>query len=101
MPGRTPKPKAEPCPYPPGWEPFLASIRENIDEDTPRLVFADWLQENGDEPRAELIRLQCAAARGDAAAGRRADQLLPQHRRRWLRGLPQSLADNPTRCTFR
>src|SRR5262249_2503800 len=32
------------------------------DDDTPRLVYADWLEERGD-PRGEFIRLQCALAR--------------------------------------
>ena len=30
------------------------------DDDTPRLVYADWLQENGREEEAELVRVQCA-----------------------------------------
>ena len=41
---------------------FLADIREHIDDDTPRLVYADWLDEHGDSARAELIRLECALA---------------------------------------
>lgn len=40
-----------------------AGIRANPDDDTPRLVYADWLQEHGDEPRAEFIRAQCALSR--------------------------------------
>ena len=40
-----------------------AAIRAHPDEDTPRLVYADWLQEHGDGIRAEFIRLQCAIAR--------------------------------------
>jgi uncharacterized protein (TIGR02996 family) len=32
-------------------------------DDTPRLVYADYLQEHGQEHYAEFIRLQCAAAR--------------------------------------
>ncbi len=39
------------------------AILANPDEDTPRLVFADWLEEHGDEKRAEFIRLQCRLAR--------------------------------------
>jgi uncharacterized protein (TIGR02996 family) len=27
----------------------------NPDDDTPRLVFAEWLQENGEEARAEFM----------------------------------------------
>ena len=42
---------------------FWNAIRANPDDDTPRLVYADWLQEQGDEPRAEFIRVQCALAR--------------------------------------
>jgi uncharacterized protein (TIGR02996 family) len=38
---------------------LLAAILANPDEDTARLVFADWLEENGQPARAELIRLQC------------------------------------------
>ncbi len=37
---------------------FWAAIRANPDDDTARLVYADWLQENGDETRAEFIRVQ-------------------------------------------
>lgn len=42
----------------PGHIPFLAAIVANPDDDLPRLVFADWLEENGDSDRAEFIRLQ-------------------------------------------
>lgn len=45
--------------YPPGAEPFLSAIVADRADDTARLVFADWLQENDDEERAEFIRLQC------------------------------------------
>jgi uncharacterized protein (TIGR02996 family) len=37
---------------------LLAAIIANPDEDTPRLVYADWLDENGQPERAEFIRLQ-------------------------------------------
>lgn len=35
-----------------------AAIRANPLDDTPRLVYADWLQEHSDETRAEFIRVQ-------------------------------------------
>jgi uncharacterized protein (TIGR02996 family) len=38
---------------------FLQAILENPHEDTHRLVYADWLEENGDAPRARFIRWQC------------------------------------------
>src|SRR3954470_12356040 len=38
---------------------LLAAIWEHPHEDTPRLMYADWLQENGQPERAEFIRVQC------------------------------------------
>jgi uncharacterized protein (TIGR02996 family) len=38
---------------------FLRAIIDRPDDDTPRLVYADWLDENGDPARAEFIRVQC------------------------------------------
>ncbi|MGL4555777.1 MAG: TIGR02996 domain-containing protein, partial [Gemmataceae bacterium] len=46
--------------------PFLDDIRADPDDDGPRLIYADWLDEAGDEARAEFIRLQIARARGAA-----------------------------------
>lgn len=40
---------------------LFRAICENPREDMPRLVYADWLQENGKPERAEFIRLQCEA----------------------------------------
>jgi uncharacterized protein (TIGR02996 family) len=39
-------------------EAFLQAIIETPDDDTPRLVYADWLEEHGDADRAEFIRAQ-------------------------------------------
>lgn len=61
---------------------LLAAIRATPDDDTPRLVFADWLDENEPDPKpkkggspsswAALIRAECELARlrddGSAAA---------------------------------
>lgn len=41
---------------------FLRAIIDNPDDDSLRLIFADWLEERGD-PRAEFIRIQCELAR--------------------------------------
>ena len=43
-------------------KPFLDAIIANPADDNVRLVFADWLQENGQEERAEFIRVQCELA---------------------------------------
>jgi uncharacterized protein (TIGR02996 family) len=42
---------------------FVHDILNNPDDDTPRLVFSDWLQEHGRASHAELIRVQCELAR--------------------------------------
>ncbi len=42
---------------------FLAAIREAPDDDTPRLIYADWLDDRGEADRAEFIRVQCEAER--------------------------------------
>lgn len=42
---------------------FLQAIADDFDNDTPRLVFADFLEENGEPERAEFIRVQCELAR--------------------------------------
>jgi uncharacterized protein (TIGR02996 family) len=41
---------------------LLAAIYAHPDEDTPRLMYADCVQERGDEERAEFIRVQVALA---------------------------------------
>src|SRR5262245_28522095 len=46
---------------------LLRAVIENPDDDAPRLVYADWLDEHGDAAWAEFIRLQIAAAREPCA----------------------------------
>ena len=46
-------------------EAFLQSILEAPNDDAPRLVYADWLDDHGDGDRAEFIRVQCRLARLD------------------------------------
>jgi uncharacterized protein (TIGR02996 family) len=41
---------------------FLQSIIESPDDDGPRLVYADFLEERGEPERAEFIRVQCELA---------------------------------------
>jgi uncharacterized protein (TIGR02996 family) len=42
---------------------FLQAIVEAPDDDAPRLIYADWLEENGQPERAQFIRIQCELAR--------------------------------------
>ena len=79
-----------------GWlaRGFLDDIVANIDDDTPRLAYADWLTENGQDDRAEFIRVQIERARRptwDAAQVRlrlREQELLRLHGEQWLAELP-------------
>jgi uncharacterized protein (TIGR02996 family) len=42
---------------------FLADIVESPDDDVPRLIFADWLEDQGRTDQAELVRVQIQLAR--------------------------------------
>jgi uncharacterized protein (TIGR02996 family) len=81
---------------------LLAAICGEPEEDTPRLAYADWLDETGDpvkSARAEFIRLCCelssiaqsVPAHHESeeyqAKSKRADQLAAEHYRVWLRPL--------------
>ncbi len=65
---------------------FLRAILDSPDEDTPRLVYADWLEEQGDPQRAEFIRLQCRIAQHEQLADLGDGD--PDHRREWQLGYP-------------
>jgi uncharacterized protein (TIGR02996 family) len=103
-------------------EGFLRAILEEPDDDTHRLVYADWLDENGQPEHAEFIRVQielarmdvegrgsharyrlgdlleCEVAQMDADAARRAQLeareavLLEEFERRWTPQLPRTRA---------
>jgi uncharacterized protein (TIGR02996 family) len=75
---------------------FLAAIRDDPEEDAPRLIFADWLEEQGD-PRGEFIRVQCALAgmgqddpRREELARREAE-LLRLHSQAWSGNPPSEI----------
>jgi uncharacterized protein (TIGR02996 family) len=71
---------------------FLAEAKERFEDDVPRLVLADWLEEYGDADdaaRAEFVRAQCERARLGYPEPRaeelllRERDLLGRHRRAW------------------
>lgn len=73
---------------------FLQDILARPDDDAPRLIFADWLEEQGDAnsvARAEFIRIQCALAAGQLPEQRRAElvrrenQILEVWDKEWVR----------------
>ncbi|MCE9565263.1 MAG: TIGR02996 domain-containing protein [Planctomycetes bacterium] len=79
---------------------LLAAIWEHPHEDTPRLVYADWLQENGQPERAEFIRVQIELAGLDqwdesprkTELTQREKQLWDTHAETWKKGLPSAIA---------
>jgi uncharacterized protein (TIGR02996 family) len=78
------------------YEAFLRAIAASPEDDAPRLVFSDWLEENGDPHRAEFIRVQCELASSKLAKKRRhalrvrERALLDARRQEWCQeiGLP-------------
>lgn len=65
------------------------------EDDMARLVYADWLEQQGDLPRADLIRAQCVLAglprwdRRAVAAAWQVEALLAVHGARFREELPQ------------
>jgi uncharacterized protein (TIGR02996 family) len=62
---------------------LLEEARLTPDDDGPRLVLADWLEDHGEAARAEFVRLQCHHPR-QAAAQERCQALLNRHGGCWL-----------------
>ena len=85
---------------------LFRAVCEHPTDDLPRLVYADWLEENGRAGRAEFIRLQCELARlptEDPAAApllARQDALLRANRTAWQEELPVARAPSvsPRKC---
>jgi len=76
--------------------PFLDDVAANPHDDTPRLVLADWIEENGDEalrPFGEFIRVQYALEGMHPGNPRRPgllrlqEALLPAQLERWREAL--------------
>src|SRR5262245_22351271 len=73
---------------------LLAAVLADPEADAPRLVYADWLHEQGRAERAEFIRVQITLARAPAddplrpELMRREDVLHEENGRRWLAELP-------------
>lgn len=81
------------------YEPFLQAILDNPDDDAPRLVYADWLEERGQPERAEFMRLQCELAMLSKEDARRTNleaqqkEFLTKHEEEWLRPLHGQIND--------
>jgi uncharacterized protein (TIGR02996 family) len=68
---------------------LFAAILAHPAEDTPRLAYADWLDENGDPTRARFIRLQFEIDKlppsgpKTAKAKKEEEALLKKHEKKW------------------
>jgi uncharacterized protein (TIGR02996 family) len=73
---------------------LLQAIGDYPEEDTPRLMYADWLEENGEPERADFVRTQVELARPGLAAAdrypfvRKNVYYLTNFARRWKSELP-------------
>src|SRR5262245_1252595 len=76
---------------------LLAAIWEHPHEDTPRLMYADWLDEQGGDSnaaRAELIRVQCELEHlaGDDprydGLEKRVEEIVEEWGKRWWKAMP-------------
>jgi uncharacterized protein (TIGR02996 family) len=75
-------------------EALLRAIREQPDDDLPRLAYADWLEERGGEDdlaHAELIRVQVELARLPIDDDRRAELGEREERQRWIQPVVERL----------
>lgn len=58
---------------------ILQDIAAHPEEDTPRLIYADWLEEHGD-PQGEFIRIQCELAHQERLDPTEPDQTAVERR---------------------
>lgn len=83
-----------------GREDFLAAIRvADPEDDAATLIYADWLEEQGDIPAAEIIRVQVELERGELRHGHeerrglleRERDLLKQYEGAWKGEMSESV----------
>jgi uncharacterized protein (TIGR02996 family) len=85
---------------------FLSEICDSPEDDAPRLVFADWLEENGEPQRAEFIRLQVRLAKMGEWEPERAElldrewELLAVYKPRWWGGTDSALGQDRYHASF-
>jgi uncharacterized protein (TIGR02996 family) len=80
---------------------FRRAVIADPDDDTPRLVYADWLEEHRQTERAVFIRAQIEAARAEPFSKPARDaelsaiKLLDSHRYAWTRHIAAHCVDPP------
>src|SRR5438128_298175 len=82
---------------------LLAAVADTPEEDTPRLILADWLEEHGESARAEFIRAECEYWRLPTydphreKLKRRMEQLQRRHQQAWWGSPPPTWEVNTDR----
>ncbi len=81
-------------------EAFIRNIAQKIYDDAPRLVFADWLEEQGDTDRAEFIRVQVELEPmrdqyeiARAAELHQREEQLYKNKKSWLGDMPEGWSE--------
>ncbi|MGF1582298.1 MAG: TIGR02996 domain-containing protein [Gemmataceae bacterium] len=80
-------------------EQLEQNILDNPHDDALRLIYADWLEENGENDRAEFVRAQIAledenlSTEDRQTLAQREAELLEKYQREWLGGLAPFLLD--------
>ena len=75
---------------------FMDQILLDPDDDIPRLIYSDWLEDRGD-PRGEFIRLQCQIEKLDPSTEEHCDtywrcvELLEANEEHWVAGVSDQL----------
>jgi uncharacterized protein (TIGR02996 family) len=77
-------------------EAFVQEIVAYPDDDAPRLVYADWLEEH-DDPQGEFIRAECELAQSATNSGRKRElrqiqrRLLVMYGEAWIRAVSPAI----------
>lgn len=78
-------------------EALLAAIVREPEDDLPRLIYADWLEERGEAAYAAFIRVQLRLVRGSGSLAERRSwerqqrELLLRHEEEWVQPLREVL----------
>src|SRR5262245_36299100 len=86
---------------------FLQAIIDAPDDDTPRLIYADWLEDHGHPERSVFIRVQCELAkepderRRPAGLLAKEQALLKEHEGAWVTPLLRPFTGMVSHWTFR
>jgi uncharacterized protein (TIGR02996 family) len=82
-------------------EALLQAILDDPEDDTPRLVYADWLEENGEPERAEFIRAECVLAQSSFPDLRTRHLLEYEPKFIRLKDIPDLISDPDLRARYR